>query len=382
MGVKPQTKEEQQIQELDNKNAGKKWEIGSDGSEIEPLPGEQVIPEEVEKQFLSDFGDALNNIEDVDVTAIEEIENAPPGPTNQQQVPTTENEVVTSDGRVLNPQNNPVAPVVGQVPKKNLTASEQINAKQVDVQPVVEQVDLNNYVAKSLHDEVVANYNGLQGKFNDLKGKMDSVKGLENMSTDELTYLRKIKHDYENSPLGIIVSDYYNKKFDAKKFVPLKESPQQYMEGDALFDANDSYQAGSESFKARTQFEQDQRNITDTYQQVANYLSEEHNKDTKTPKEMQDEWETQQQGLFDQVSEKFPNAKKNLPTFQAWLNQQKNVYLPLYAAFTQVVKIAMEAKRGGRQIPPNPNIPAGTGEEEVYNLENTDPEMSEVFGDQ
>ncbi len=122
MGIKPQTTEQQLVNELENKNAGKTWVKGTEGNEIEPLPGEAVDDSQVEAQFLSDFGDVLGETEDVDVADFGLIENPQeqPAPTNVKQVKTQENEIVLPDGGVINPQNRPVAPVRGQKKRRPL----------------------------------------------------------------------------------------------------------------------------------------------------------------------------------------------------------------------------------------------------------------------
>jgi hypothetical protein len=375
MGIQV-NQQEAMAKALDNKNAGKEWIEGSDGNQIEPLPGDQVSPEELEQQFLNDFGDQLDHFEDIDVMADLQA-SAGLRPISQQLNDLGEQEIVTPTGQVINPQNREIPLVAGQK-KRSPTASEQVNARNRQYEPMAEQVDLSNYVPKSEYESLQQKNNELQGQFTELKGKLKNIEGLEGVSKEELTYLRKIKYDYENTPLGIIVSDYYNKKFDPNKFVSAKQSPQDYMSDDEIFDVGESYTVGTPSYDARQQFDDGRVQIGQTYNDIAAYLKEEHSKQTITPEEAEAEWEVKQRELFTEIENKFPNANKNMPVFQTWLSKQGNVYIPLYVAFTQLVKNAAQAKRGGN--PPAPTLTAGgVGSQQSY--EYSDPEMSDVFGD-
>ena len=173
-------------------------EVGTEGNVITPIDGEQIkTQEEMDKQYADDFGDDIAEM--IDGAVIEEgyddvsfkVEQ-----TNEEG----ETEVVVPAPQRTAQQMEPLEEEPEEVQQQT----------QAPTSKKEETVDLSNYVAKEDFDKLQRDMNLLQGDYNKLKESANA--GMLNISDQELNVLRKIKSDYETTPLGLIVENYYSSK--------------------------------------------------------------------------------------------------------------------------------------------------------------------------
>ena len=336
--------------------------IGTEGSEITPVDGVPIkTDEEMTGQFISDFGEEIDG--GLIAQMIDDVQ--PPedvGITQQENPNVAEHDVISPTGQVVTQKD----------PSK---AAEDIQTQQ-QVQPKVEtptEVNLDNYVAKTVHDETVRLYNDLQCKFGDLQGKVN--RGLEGMKDDELLTLKQIKYDIENTPFGFIAKDYYDGKINANRLIDSKPV-NAYMTDGVEYDPVDAVNTpGSESWNARVKWEDENVGMRDKYAQASQFVQNELKSRASQPNK--ESMEKEEQQLRDKLYTKIPQAKVNESVFNAWLKKQSNIYFPLYVAFAQEQKLS----KGKRKIVPSVQASDTTIPVTVGVRDTADKEMSDEFGD-
>jgi hypothetical protein len=337
----------------------KKPEVGSDGNIITPVEGEQLTPEEQAAQYAEDFGD---NIEDLlNDTVIEE------GFSDVRSI------VQQTDDKGETTYVTPEGQVVGKIPeeKKPVAAPVKGTVKPQETKP---EVDLSNYVSKEEHDKVVKEYNTLQGEFNKLKETANQ--GILNISDDDLNVIRTIKHDYENTPLGLIVEKYYQGQLEIDKLVPIAKPPQEQMPEGEQFDPTEAYTPGTASFKAREAFDFEKSQLQSQFKQAGEYITS-LKQETKSDEDVKKEAEELDEKLMGELVSKVPIAKKHEDTFRKWLDNQDNIYLLAWVAYAQSVQNVV--KRSKNVNTPLPGVDSiGTSDTPV--VVEAERQMEEEFG--
>ena len=338
--------------------------IGTEGNEIAPIEGVQIKTEgDMTNQFMSDFGDEIDG--DLIAQMVGDVQ--PPedvGIVQKGDSKTVEHDVISPTGDVVQYKD----------PKK---AAEDAQIQQQQTQVPTEkpvEVNLDNYVPKTEHDELQRVHNDLQGKFGDLQGKVN--KGLEGMKDDELLTLKQIKYDIENTPFGFIAKDYYDGKINANRLIESKPVSS-YMTDGNEYDSMDAVNTpGSDSWNARQKWEEENVGMRDKYAQAGQFVQNElKSKATQPTKE---DMEKEEQTLRDKLYSKVPQAKINEEAFNAWLKKQTNIYFPLYVAFARGqqlgkgknLKIVPSVQATETSLP----IPVGGGDI-------ADQELQNEFGD-
>jgi len=328
-------------------------QVGTEGNYVEPIDGEQIPEEELADQYFMDFGDDIDSFMGTGVISEE------PRETNAEVSyieDTSEHDVISPDGQVVNRKVKDSEP-----------------AKQEKEQ----NVDLSDYVPKSEFEQLTKDFNSLQGEYNDLKKTVNA--GLSNVSDTELKILRKIKHDYENSPLGLIVEDYYKGKLDINKIAKASSSPQDFMPDGDIFDASEAYTPGSPSYDAREKWEEDKNLSKQKYSKASEYISELSKHDQlKSQEELENELEQQNEELLKQLMSKVPSAEKHRDSFIKWLQSQSNIFMVAWPTYAAAVNEAMRRKSGGGK--PAPAVSGLKSSDSSY-MPDSDSEMREIFGD-
>jgi hypothetical protein len=346
MGLKAAQLQKQQV-------ATKEWEKGTEGNEIEPIPGQQLTPEEQEQQYVVDFGDNLDvdTLAGIDLDELLVGERHPMPPTETEEETET---VVTPTGQLVTQQKGKPKSIPG-----------------------ISTSDLTNYVAKETHETLQKSYNELQGKFNELQGKMNNVGELATIPLDQLKVLQRIKNDFENSPLGLIVEDYYKGTIDVSKFVPAKGTVQDYLPDGEMFDVQASFSdVSSPSYKARTQFESEQRGLASKYQQAGKFVSDKLK--APTQKDVDDVIKQEEDKLLNELEKKIPAAKKHRKTFIEFLEKQPNLYMLVWPSYVSAIAAAVEKQNKG--IKPKPGV-SGMRVTGSSGIEDSDKQINDEFGD-
>lgn len=344
--------------------------VGTLGNYIEPIEGEQLSPEELTAQYMNDFGDNIEDFLD-DVGIVENEVSIRP-----QQAQKEEHDIITPDGRPLVRKDPELEDLESDAYSKEF--ADEVEERQV-VKPKekvasTEQVDLSDYVPKSEYDETVRKYNTLQGEFNDLKKTVNA--GLSNVTDEELRVLRKIKYDYENTPLGLVVTKYYQGGLDLNAVGKFNKAPQDYMPDGEVFDQSDAFTPGTTSFVARERWEDEKLATKSQYAQAAKYIEEISKKEEPDQKELDAQMEQRNKELLDELVKKVPVAAKYQDAFINWMQKQHNLFMIAWPVFASQVSTAMK-KRGTQ--PPKEHL-AGKGGG-GYSSDDVDSEINDIFGD-
>ena len=311
-------------------------EVGTEGNVITPIDGEQIkTQEEMDKQYADDFGDDIAEM--IDGAVIEEgyddvsfkVEQ-----TNEEG----ETEVIVPAPQRTAQQMEPLEEEPEEVQQQT----------QAPTSKKEETVDLSNYVAKEDFDKLQRDMNLLQGDYNKLKESANA--GMLNISDQELNVLRKIKSDYETTPLGLIVENYYKGDLDFTKIVPNAKAPQEYMPEGEQFDSSDAYTQGTPSFAAREQYENAKSALVKQYADAAEYISS-NSKVTRSEEEIKKESAAMEEKLFAELASKVPQATKHKDSFLKWLQGQSNLYMLAWIPYTQAVNSAIKKKKGVKNQP-------------------------------
>ncbi len=346
----------------------KKIEVGTEGNEIVPVAGEVIeTDEEQSAQFEQDFGDVVGKL--LDDSVIED------GYDDTNVVV----EQVNEHGETV--RVTPDAQLIGEQPEPDeveTTPSQTVRRKPDPVkkeEPTT--VDLDNYVDKVTHDKVVKDYNLLQGEFSKLKESANA--GILNISDDDLSVLRRIKYDYESTPLGMIVEKYYKGELDVAQMVPQAKAPHTFMpEGDE-FDATEAYTPGTSSFQAREKYEGDKMNLQSEFKKAGTYINS-MKQNTRTNEELETESLKLKEKLMGELIQKVPQAKKYQDTFVKWLDKQDNIYLLSWVAFSQSVNNTIKNNKNIKNSPkPNVSSIISTDSPIVIN-DQADQDMYDEFG--
>ncbi len=333
-------------------NAGNTKILGTEGNEITPIDGQQINKEkDLADQYSNDFGDMIS-LDDMDAEIISDVLDNP-----RPEIQQAENR----PSEVIPPGGKPNVDENGIVQQQTQTTD----------QAGSQQIDLSNYVTKEDYEELQGKHNELQGKFNDLKGKVNG--GLEGMSQEELNVLKHVKHDIENSPLSIIVNDYYQGKLDVNGLMQKKTvadfmaDGQEYNSDDAVSDTNSS------SWKAREEWEREKEDFVSKYRKIGNEVTE--SLKARKPEQTDEQIEEQNQKFVDDLIDKIPASKSHIDVFSKWIDAQKNLYLPLYVAFNAI------AKRTGKSNVIEPNPQATVKGDSPSGITDVDQNLYDEFGD-
>lgn len=312
-------------------------EKGTQGNYIEPIDGQQLKDTELANQYASDFGDEIDDSILAELSEPLDLQDKRIEITQKEGVSTKD--VITPDGQHVTYKD----------PSKAL--AQQVGAVIPD--QTVEGVDLNQYVAKDVHDRMVSGYNELQGKYKDLQGKVNS--GVEGMTDQELKITNQIRYDIENSPLGAIVQDYYEGKLNPAVMGSSKKVSDFLLEGE-LYDQTEAIdQPGSVSWNARVKWEQEQSNSNQRYKEASDFVSKELEERSKLKGDNTD-YDEADKKLRNDLFQRVPKAKDNEEVFFKWLEKQDNVYLPLYVGFLQLLKNNKIRQTAKSMVTPIPSV--------------------------
>lgn len=351
--------------------------VGTQGNYIEPIVGEQLTADELVKQYADDFGDDIEDfLGDAGISMAGENVVERPRQSNQKQ----DHDIITPDGKVLARREPELEDVEDDAYSKefadDLDKKHQQKTQPQQAQETVskEQVDLSDYVPKSEHDDIVKKYNTLQGEFNELKKNVNT--GLAGATDEELRILRKIKNDYETTPLGLVVTEYYKGNLDLNSVGRFNKAPQDYMPKDEVFDQSDAFTPGTTSYNAREKWEDEKNSMRSKYSEAARYISEISQKEQPDQKVIDAQIEEQDKKLLTELTSKVPVAAKYQEQFINWLQKQQNLYLIAWPVFASQVSNAMK-KRGTTQPKEHISGKGGGG----YSADDADSQIEEIFGD-
>lgn len=346
--------------------------VGTQGNYIEPIDGEPITDQELaEKQFAADFGDT---VDDSDIADLLDGEVERPLDIQQQDRKSSSHDVVTPDGKVIS-YKDPQKAVDDESSEEGSDDTEEEDEQVRKTVGGTSVEDSDQYVLKSEYDKLKKDFDKLHGKHSDIVGKLNNAEDIVNLKQDELLTLRRILHDMEKTPLGLIVADYYDGKLDTAKLMPAKPIRDFMPEGHE-YDYEEAYNSpGSPSWNARVEWERDKeegkRKIEAAGLSVKQRLEQEAAQPTKEDLKKQDEQ------LRDQLYKKIPVAKKLESEFDSYLKGISNIYFPLFASFYQ--------SRKGKIQPPKKVVQkserGGGGRPQHYVPTNADKELHEEFGD-
>lgn len=309
---------------------------GTEGSYIEPLPGEVMSKEEQIKEYEQSFGDIDDLLDDIEIgdDIFEETVNKPQVREDVSD-PNKPKETITPDAREK---------------KAAVESDEEDEYEEVEEQPQLqdgddneEYVDLDQYTPKSEYESLQKKFNDVQGELNNLKGKVNPA--LEKLEQEDIRIINQVYHDIQNTPLGIIADMYYKGELNLNDFISDKPISKYMPEGEEYIQEDAVNRPDSPSWQARIKWETERANRQQKIQVAGKSASAEIKNNSKqlTPEEQ----EVKEKEMFESLEKKVPQSSKFMPVFKKWFDQQENLLLPLYFAFAHQMK---NAKRGGADI--------------------------------